>query len=66
MPHIQPGSIVEQDDGERRVVVDISGDRAVLRYPEGDPRRQVDHFGGDMFLTAAPLESLTVVGRIDD
>lgn len=65
MPDIQPGSIVEHD-GERRVVVDISEETAVLRYLDDDPRRQVDHFGGDMFLTAAPLESLTVVGHIDD
>lgn len=65
MPDPIPGSIVEHD-GERRVVVDISEDRAVLRYPDDDPRRTVDHFGGDMVLTAAPLESLTVVGHIDD
>ena len=64
MPDPQPGSIVEHD-GQRRVIVDISEDRAVLRYPDGDPRRTLDHFGGDMHLTAAPLESLTVVGHID-
>lgn len=65
MPDPRPGSIVEHD-GERRVVVDISEDGyAVLRYPDDDDRRQVDDEGGDIHLTAAPADSLTVIGHID-
>lgn len=63
-PHAQPGSIVEHG-GERRVVVDISEDGwAVLRYTDDDPRREVDDEGGDIHLTAAAADSLTVVGHI--
>lgn len=69
MARITPGSIVERD-GERRVVVDLVEDEdarlAVLRYPDDDKRREVDDEGGDVHLSAAPVDTLTVVGHIDD
>lgn len=63
-----PGDIVIYD-GERRVVTDVgeTGDHenyAVLRYVDGDPRREVDSDGGDMHFDAAPADSLTVVGHL--
>lgn len=61
MPDPEPGSIVEHD-GERRVVVDVSEDGyAVLRYLQGDPRRELDDEGGDIHLTAAPVTELVAV-----
>jgi len=59
----EPGDIVLHG-GERRVVVDVAEDMAVLRYPDGDPRREVDADGGDIHLTAAPADGLDVVGHI--
>ena len=59
----EPGDIVLHD-GERRVVVDVAEDMAVLRYPDGDPRREVDEDGGDVHLTAVPGAGLIVVGHI--
>lgn len=63
---VSPGDIVTYE-GERRVVVDVTDDEesyAVLRFPDDDPRREVDEDGGDIHLDAAPAAPLEAVGRI--
>lgn len=58
---VKPGDHVSYN-GERHTVVDVTGDGwAVLRYPDDDPRREVDKDGGDIHLVAAPFWSLRVV-----
>lgn len=55
MPEIQPGSIVEHN-GERRIVVDVTGDGCAVLRPENDPDGQ---------LTAAEADTLPVVGHVE-
>lgn len=65
-PSMRPGAIVLHDD-ERRVVVDVIDEDdplAVLRYPDGDPRREVDADGGDVHLEAVTIAALVVLGHI--
>lgn len=58
---IKPGDRVSHN-GEHRIVVDVTEDGwAVLRYPDEDPRREVDKHGGDIHLVAAETITLRVV-----
>ena len=66
--------VISPTNGERRVVVDVadysheSGDpddvHCVLRYPDGDPRRELDEDGGDVHLFGERAGACDVVGRI--
>lgn len=79
MSDIEQGSIVIHN-GRRRVVVDVAvqdaeaGEgrhardgrviMAVLRLSDDDPGRRVDDQGGDIDLTAAYADELTVIGHV--
>lgn len=71
----EPGDIVvSPSNGERRVVVDVADYRhdtgdpddvfCVLRYEDGDPRRELDGDGGDVHLFSEHAGACDVVGHI--